>query len=137
MFEHRRQPLLPKVAFLLRLLRTGLTAILLIAVSLALGTFGYHRLEGLPWIDAALNAAMILTGMGPVSELHTRSGKLFATAYALFSGIVFLTAMVLLFAPVAHRVLHRFHLEMDMEEAEPQKQQSSDNGSDQRERGQT
>ena len=85
-----------------------------------MGAFGYHRFEGLPWIDATLNAAMILTGMGPVDELHTRGGKLFALAYALFSGFVFLTAMVLLFAPIAHRVLHRFHLEMDMEDAKPQ-----------------
>jgi hypothetical protein len=72
---------------------------------------GYHWLEGLSWLDAYLNAAMILGGMGPVAELHTASGKVFAGAYALFSGVVFLVGMGLLLAPVVHRALHRFHLD--------------------------
>jgi len=65
------------------------------------------------WVDATVNAAMILGGMGPVNELHTNAGKLFAAAYALFSGIVFLVAIAVLLAPVVHRFLHRFHIDLD------------------------
>jgi len=76
-----------------------------------LGTFGYHFIAGLKWVDALLNAAMILTGMGPVDVLNSDAAKLFASAYALFSGVVFITATGILLAPVFHRVLHRFHVE--------------------------
>jgi hypothetical protein len=71
---------------------------------------GYHWLEGLCWLDAYVNAAMILGGMGPVAEPHTAAGKLFAGTYALFAGIIFLVVAGVVFAPVAHRTLHRFHL---------------------------
>jgi len=71
---------------------------------------GYHWLEGLSWVDAYVNAAMILGGMGPVTELHTTGGKVFAGTYALFAGIVFLVTVGVVFAPVLHRVMHRFHL---------------------------
>ena len=71
--------------------------------------FGYHQTEGLPWLDALLNASMILSGMGPVQELHTTAGKLFASFYALFSGVMFITLAGVLFAPVFHRFLHKFH----------------------------
>lgn len=76
---------------------------------------GYHYFEKLSWLDSFLNAAMILGGMGPVNVLHTRAGKIFAGCYALFSGIVFLAVAGLLFAPLVHRLLHRFHLEYDSE----------------------
>jgi hypothetical protein len=80
---------------------------------LAIGIVGYHEFEGMAWVDATVNAAMILGGMGPVNELHTNAGKLFAAAYALFSGIVFLVAIAVLLAPVVHRFLHRFHIDLD------------------------
>ena len=83
----------------------------LVGLSLSVGILGYHFIAGFHWIDALLNAAMILTGMGPVSALHSDSAKLFASAYALFSGLVFITASGILLTPIFHRVLHRFHLE--------------------------
>lgn len=111
MYEHRSQPLLPLRRFLRRMLRHGLLALLVIVISLCIGIAGYHFTEGLPWLDSLLNASMILGGMGPVNELHTNAGKLFASFYALFSGIVFLATAAILIAPVAHRFLHRLHLE--------------------------
>lgn len=84
----------------------------LVVLSLFVGMLGYHALEGMPWIDAFVNASMILSGMGPVGELHTRGGKLFAGFYALYSGLALLTIAAILLAPVIHRFLHRFHIEM-------------------------
>jgi hypothetical protein len=112
-YEHRRQPLLPRNAFLRRLAGHGALSFLLVSGSLSLGVMGYHYIEGLPWIDALLNAAMILGGEGPVDRLHTIAGKAFASVYALFSGMVFLAAASILIAPLAHRLLHRLHLEED------------------------
>ena len=111
MFEHRSQPLLPKHLYIRRLLRHGLLAVLVIFSSLLIGVAGYHFTEGLPWLDSLLNASMILGGMGPVNELHKSGGKLFASFYALFSGIIFLATAAILLAPIAHRFLHRLHLE--------------------------
>ena len=111
MYEHHSQPLLPQAMFLRRMLGHGSVALALILASLALGILGYRFTEGLPWLDALLNAAMILGGMGPVNELHTVAGKVFASAYALFSGMAFLATASILVAPVAHRLLHRLHLE--------------------------
>jgi hypothetical protein len=113
MFEHRKQPLLSPREFLIRQLIYLLVAFLIIVTSLTLGMFGYHFLEKLTWIDSLVNAAMLLGGMGPVNELHTFSGKLFASFYALYSGIIFLVIVGVIFAPVYHRFLHRFHLEME------------------------
>jgi len=116
MFEHRSQPLLPLPAFLRRLARHGGLALAVVLGSLVLGIVGYHTFEGLGWIDATLNAAMILGGMGPVDiPMRTTAGKLFASFYALYSGLVILGAAGLLFAPLVHRLLHRFHLELDSE----------------------
>ncbi len=111
MYEHRRQPLLPFAAFLRRLLLHGGVALIVIVASLLIGILGYHYLEGLSWVDSLLNASMILGGMGPVNALQTTAGKIFASFYALFSGMVFLVAAGVLFAPIFHRFLHRFHLE--------------------------
>ncbi len=111
MYEHHSQPLLPRVAFLLRLASHVGIAMGVVSGSLAIGILGYHFLEDLAWIDALVNAAMILGGMGPVDSLHTIAGKLFASFYALYSGIVFLLAVGIIFAPVFHRILHHFHLE--------------------------
>jgi len=87
----------------------------IILVALLIGTCGYKMVEGMAWVDALLNASMILAGMGPVTELKTTGGKLFASAYALFSGIVFFSAAAFLAAPWLHRFLRRFHLDMDEE----------------------
>lgn len=111
MYEHRRDALLPFPAFLRRVLRNLSAAGSIVAAALGAGILGYHALENMPWIDAILNASMILGGMGPVNELHTSAGKLFASAYALFSGIVFITTTGILLAPFLHRFLHQFHLE--------------------------
>ena len=113
MFEHRKEPLLPKSAFLRRLARYAIIALGIDLSSLVIGVLGYHFSEGFPWIDSLLNAAMILGGMGPVNELHTAAGKLFASFYALYSGVVFVVVAGVLFAPVVHRFLHHFHLEAD------------------------
>ena len=78
---------------------------------LSIGVLGYHGIAGLSWIDSVLNASMILTGMGPVAAMTTTSSKLFASGYALFSGVVFLSSIGLVLAPLFHRILHKFHLD--------------------------
>jgi hypothetical protein len=108
-FEHRQQPVLPRAEFAKRLLRNFLLASALIAISLAGGMAGYHYLEDMPWIDAFVNAAMILSGMGPLGKLQTWGGKLFAGLYALYSGLIVIVSAGVLLAPVLHRMLHRFH----------------------------
>lgn len=113
----RPGPPVPPHEFLLHVARNVGFAAALIVLSLLMGTLGYHYFARLPWIDALLNAAMILTGMGPVDQLTTVAAKLFATFYALFSGTIFLTTAALVLIPVAHRVLHRFHLELEEGEA--------------------
>ncbi len=114
--ERRLLSLHPIEVYCKRILRGVAVAVLIVSGSLGIGTCGYHLLEGLPWIDAIYNASMILTGMGPVDTLRTTAGKLFASGYALFSGVVFLTTSAILFAPVLQRFLHRFHLEITDEE---------------------
>jgi len=113
MFEHKSQPLLSGRAFALRLARHAAIAGAVVVGALAVGVLGYHGFGQLPWIDAVENAAMILGGMGPVDQLSSGAAKLFASGYALFSGVVFLAAAGLLLAPVFHRVLHHFHLDED------------------------
>lgn len=110
-FERKHEPLLSRRSFLVRMARWGAAAAAVVAVSLAIGVCGYHFLEGLAWIDALLNASMILGGMGPVDALHTRAGKIFASSYALYSGLAIISVAGILIAPVVHRFLHRFHLE--------------------------
>ena len=111
MFEHRTKPLLPRKEYYRRVLRNAGLGALVIVVSLGLCMTGYHVFEKLPWIDAFLNAAMILSGMGPVATLQTDSGKVFAGCYALFSGLALIAILGIIFAPVVHRSLHKFHLE--------------------------
>lgn len=115
--EARRQPLLPQAAFWRRLTRFALLASGIMIASLALGVMGYHYLEHLAWSDALLNASMILGGMGPVDRPQTLAGKLFASVYALFAGIIFLLAVGVLLAPILHRFMHRFHLELDVDDS--------------------
>src|SRR5438067_4346478 len=116
MFEVRHAPLASREVFAQRLLRhLGFTAAI-IGGSLVVGIAGYRSLEGMPWIDAYLNAAMLLGGMGPVGpELHTQAGKLFAGAYALYSGLLVIAAASIILAPMFHRFVHRFHLEEEEE----------------------
>jgi len=99
--------------FFRRLARNFGASSLLIGVSLLVGMAGYHWLEGMEWIDAFANAAMILSGMGPLTPLQTWGGKLFAGFYALYSGLVLIVAAGILFAPVLHRIMHSFHVETD------------------------
>jgi hypothetical protein len=113
MFEHHRSPLLPRRKFLRRVGKYAAAALSLVAISWLIGAIGYHFLERMSWIDSLLNAAMILGGMGPVNPLTTDAGKLFASVYALFSGIVFLVSVGLLLAPILHRMLHQFHLDAE------------------------
>jgi hypothetical protein len=113
LYEHSSQPLLPRKEFIRRFLRHVAIAFVMILASLLIGVSGYHFLEGLSWVDSILNASMILGGMGPVNPIQTNAGKLFASAYALFSGMIFLVITGLLFAPLFHRFLHHFHMEAE------------------------
>jgi hypothetical protein len=97
-----------------RVARSVALALAIIVVSLGIGMAGYHAFEGLSWLDAFLNAAMILSGMGPVAPIQTTAGKLFAGCYALFSGLALITTLAVIVAPVFHRFLHRFHMEADL-----------------------
>jgi hypothetical protein len=105
-------PLPSRSHFLRRVAFSALLATGLIGGSLGIGVLGYHLTAGLGWLDSLLNASMILAGMGPVDPVTTPAGKLFASAYALFSGVAFLTIVAVLLAPVVQRFLHRFHLEL-------------------------
>ena len=113
MFEHHKQPLANPSVFAQRMLRFSLFAAGIILFSLGIGILGYHTFESLSWIDSLLNASMILGGMGPVNSLQTSAGKVFASFYALYSGIVLLASVGILITPVFHRFLHRFHLELE------------------------
>ena len=106
------RPLPPRAAFFRHMAGNAGVAASVIAGSLAMGAAGYHWFEHLAWIDAVLNAAMILTGMGPVTPLATTGGKLFGIFYALFSGIVCLSMVALLLAPALKRLLHRMHVQI-------------------------
>ena len=110
MYEHHRQPLASREVFARRLALNALIGVFLLAFSLFVGMLGYHFLEDLSWIDSLLNASMILGGMGPVTPLQTEAGKLFASFYAIYSGVILLASVGILIAPIFHRFLHHFHL---------------------------
>lgn len=116
MFEHKTEKLLPRSEFVKRMLTSAAVSLGVVAVSLMLGAVGYHAFAELSWLDALLNASMILTGMGPVDPMRSAAGKLFATGYALYSGVAFLTTMAVLLAPLAHRFMHKFHLEEERDQ---------------------
>jgi hypothetical protein len=118
MFEHHRTPLLARRLFVWRVLKFGAVSLGLAAVSLLIGMLGYRVFEGQPWIDAFVNASMLLGGMGPVGELHTYGGKLFAGFYALYCGLIVIITMGILIAPIFHRFLHHFHMEAGSEEGD-------------------
>jgi hypothetical protein len=113
MYEPRHHPMLTRRQFARRMLRHGGLAGLLVGVSVGIGTAGYMKFAHLAFIDALLNSAMLLGGMGPVGAIESTGGKLFATIFALYAGLVFVVATGILLAPVFHRLLHRFHAESD------------------------
>jgi hypothetical protein len=116
-FERKHQPLAPAHVFRRRMLGSLALAVAVIGGSLAIGILGYHYYGGLAWLDALVNASMILGGMGPVDPITRPAGKWFASAYALYSGIALLTSVGLIFAPAVHRFLHAFNI--DAEENQP------------------
>ena len=118
MFEHRNEKLLPRRAFLRRLIKFTLISLGLIIASLAIGMVGYHLFEGFSWVDSFLNAAMLMGGMGPVGSLYTDAGKVFAGIYALYCGLVELIAIGIFAAPLFHRFLHHFHIESEHRQGE-------------------
>lgn len=120
MYERRHEPLLPRRDYLRRVGRNAGIALAVFAGSLVVGILGYHFLVGLSWVDSLLNASMILGGMGPVDPVPTESGKVFASFYALYSGLVVLAVAGLIFAPIFHRFLHHFHAELDESQDEDQ-----------------
>jgi hypothetical protein len=109
MYEHKYEPLLPFREFLNRMAQSTGISVGLIALSLLVGMAGYHLTEHLKWLDAFLNASMLLGGMGPVDPPKSAGGKLFAGLYALYCGLAVLVVAGIVFAPVAHRFLHHFH----------------------------
>lgn len=116
-YEKRGEKLISREAFLRRIGHSLAVIALLIGLSLGAGMLGYRCLEDLSWTDSFLNASMILGGMGPVNEMKTEAGKIFAGTYALYSGLAFLVLAGLLFGPVAHRLLHSFHYDADEEDS--------------------
>ena len=112
-FERKHEKLAPVSVFVKRVFASLGIAFCLIGLALTIGILGYHSLGELGWIDSLLEASMILGGMGPVNEIHTIAGKIFASIYALYSGLIVLVVAGVLFAPIFHRFLHRFHLEQE------------------------
>lgn len=121
MYESRSEPLLPRREFFLRLSRHWAVALGLLAVSLVVGMAGYHLFEKLRWVDAFLNTAMLLGGMGPVDPPKATAGKIFAGLYALYAGLVVITVAAIMVTPIFHRVLHHFHADPDDKDGKNQK----------------
>jgi hypothetical protein len=111
MYEHRKQPLAKATIFYRRVLKNILIAVAVMIISLAIGILGYHYTEGSSWLDSLHQASMILSGMGPVIDISSDAGKWFSSAYALFSGVVFITNIGVILAPAIHRMFHKLHLE--------------------------
>lgn len=114
MFEHRTEPLLSHAAFVRRVLKHVFLALAIVLASLLAGAIGYRAFEQWSWTDATLNAAMILGGMGPVDVVRSEGGKVFATLYALYSGLVVIALIGVLLLPFMHRLMHHFHLRVDV-----------------------
>lgn len=113
MFERRHEKLLPRRKFLRRLVKFALISVVLIIISLLIGMVGYYSFEGLSWVDAFLNSAMLMGGMGQINSLQTNAGKIFAGIYAMYCGLVLLIAVGIFAVPIVHRFLHHFHLESE------------------------
>ncbi len=114
MKERIRKPLPSMQHFLLRMATHLFIAGLIVVLGLGLGMVGYHMTEKMSWVDSFVNAAMILSGMGPLTPLATHGGKIFAGFYALFSGLLFIVLMSIVLAPILHRFLHKFHIDINM-----------------------
>lgn len=112
-YEKKTEPLAPVKVYYSRILRNLLVAMEVLAGCLAIGILGYHYIADIPWIDALHNASMILSGMGPVVNISNTGGKVFSSAYAIFSGVVFITNIGVILAPAVHRLFHRLHMEED------------------------
>jgi len=110
-YEHRNDQLAPRSVFIKRVIAALVCALGLILLALMIGIAGYHFIAGFNWIDSLLEASMILGGMGPIKELPTDTAKVFASIYALFSGIIFIGVMGLILSPVVHRIMHKFHVD--------------------------
>lgn len=115
-FEHKKSPMLPQKEYYLRVLRYTWFSAQLLTVSLGIGILGYHYFNDLSWLDSLVNASMILTGMGPVDPLKNDDAKWFASFYAIFSGVAFLSTVAVFLSPVVHRFLHRLHLDQGKKE---------------------
>lgn len=113
MFEKKGQPVIPFSQFLLRVFLSFCVSVFVITLAISIGILGFHHFEGMEWLNAFENSAMILSTMGPVVEIKTSNGKIFSAFYALFSGLMFVTMMGIIFAPVIHRCLHQFHSRYD------------------------
>ena len=114
--DNQHKGLLPINIFIKHLIRSTLMGLMVIIISLFVGMWGYHHFERMGWIDSFANAAMILSGMGPLGNLQTDQGKLFAAFYALYSGLALILIVGIIFAPVIRRFLHKFHLDIDKKE---------------------
>jgi hypothetical protein len=115
-FERRTDKLAPFSIYVQRIMASLAIAVVLILVALSVGILGYHFISGFNFVDSLLEASMILGGMGPVRELPNDASKMFASIYALFSGVIFIALMGIILSPTAHRVMHKFHLdEKDVE----------------------
>ena len=110
-FEHHSEKLLPKEKFYWRIVNFTSITFFFLSISLGIGVVGYHYLNDLPWLDALVNASMILTGMGPVDPLKNEAAKWFASLYAIFSGVAFLTCVAVFLSPMVHRFLHKLHID--------------------------
>ncbi len=113
MYEMHHEQIASRRRFFLRFMRNFIAGLLAIAAALFIGMLGYHIFEHMSWIDAFANASMILSGMGPLGTLVTESGKLFAGFYALFSGLFFIFVIAIIYGPIVHRFLHRFHVKTE------------------------
>ncbi len=111
MYENKFQPVAPLRVFYKRILKSLFVAVVILSLCLGIGILGYHYVAQIPWIDAVHNASMILSGMGPVAEVKNFGGKIFSSAYALFSGVAFITNVGFLLAPAAHRFFHKLHVD--------------------------
>ena len=111
MFENKREPLASRPVYYRRMMKNLLIGCVIIFLCLMIGVLGYHYTAAIPWLDSLHNASMILSGMGPVVDIKTVSGKWFSSVYALFSGVVFITNIGFILAPAIHRFFHQLHLE--------------------------
>lgn len=116
-FERRNEKLAPRSVFVKRQIISLAIGLTILGCALFIGIAGYHWIAGIDWIDSLLEASMILGGMGPVNPLKTSAAKVFASIYALFSGVVFIALMGIILSPLVHRMLHKFHLDDKDEES--------------------